>query len=126
MDKILEIKNLKKIYHNLNGETEAIDDISFDLYEGEFIAIVGPSGCGKCTSGEINIKNKKLGYMLQDDSLFEWRNILDNSLLGLEIKNAISKESVEYTKNLLRKYGLKDFMQKKPSNLSGGMRQRVV
>lgn len=138
MDKILEIKNLKKIYHNLNGETEAIDDISFDLYEGEFIAIVGPSGCGKSTllsilcnledksSGEINIKNKKLGYMLQDDSLFEWRNILDNSLLGLEIKNAISKESVEYTKNLLRKYGLKDFMQKKPSNLSGGMRQRVV
>ena len=106
MDKILEIKNLKKIYHNLNGETEAIDDISFDLYEGEFIAIVGPSGCGKSTllsilcnledksSGEINIKNKKLGYMLQDDSLFEWRNILDNSLLGLEIKNAISKESV--------------------------------
>lgn len=64
--------------------------------------------------------------MLQDDSLFEWRNILDNSLLGLEIKNAISKESVEYTKNLLRKYGLKDFMQKKPSNLSGGMRQRVA
>ena len=138
MDKILEIKNLKKIYHNLNGETEAIDDISFDLYEGEFIAIVGPSGCGKSTllsilcnledksSGEINIKNKKLGYMLQDDSLFEWRNILDNSLLGLEIKNAISKESVEYTKNLLRKYGLKDFMQKKPSNLSGGMRQRVA
>ena len=68
MDKILEIKNLKKIYHNLNGETEAIDDISFDLYEGEFIAIVGPSGCGKSTllsilcnledksSGEINIK----------------------------------------------------------------------
>ena len=64
--------------------------------------------------------------MLQDDSLFEWRNILDNSLLGPEIKNAISKESVEYTKNLLRKYGLKDFMQKKPSNLSGGMRQRVA
>ena len=73
MDKILEIKNLKKIYHNLNGETEAIDDISFDLYEGEFIAIVGPSGCGKSTllsilcnledksCGEIKVKNKKLG-----------------------------------------------------------------
>ena len=72
MDKILEIKNLKKIYHNLNGETEAIDDISFDLYEGEFIAIVGPSGCGKSTllsilcnledksSGEINIKNNNI------------------------------------------------------------------
>ena len=73
MKKILEIKKLKKIYHNMNGEIEAIKDITFDLKEGEFIAIVGPSGCGKSTllsilcnlekksSGEIKIDNKKIG-----------------------------------------------------------------
>ena len=138
MKKILEIKKLKKIYHNMNGEIEAIKDITFDLKEGEFIAIVGPSGCGKSTllsilcnlekksSGEIKIDNKKIGYMLQEDSLFEWRNILNNALLGLEIDKNLTNENKIYTISLLEKYGLKDFLYKKPSSLSGGMRQRVV
>jgi len=138
MKKILEIKKLKKIYHNMNGEIEAIKDITFDLKEGEFIAIVGPSGCGKSTllsilcnlekksSGEIKIDNKKIGYMLQEDSLFEWRNILNNALLGLEIDKNLTNENKIYTISLLEKYGLKDFLYKKPSSLSGGMRQRVA
>lgn len=138
MNKILKIENLKKTYHSLNGEIEAIKNITFDLNEGEFIAIVGPSGCGKSTllsilceleeqsDGIIEMKDKKLGYMLQEDSLFEWRNILNNALLGLDIDKNLTNENISYTKNLLIKYGLKDFMYKKPSSLSGGMRQRVA
>jgi len=138
MKEILKIKNLKKTYHSINGEIAAIKDITLNLNDGEFIAIVGPSGCGKSTllsilsgldeksDGTIELQDKKIGYMLQTDSLFEWRNILNNALLGLEINNNLTKENIEYTKNLLSKYGLKEFIYKKPSSLSGGMRQRVA
>jgi len=136
---ILKIKNLKKTYHTKNGETLAVDNFSFNLKEGEFIAIVGPSGCGKSTilsilcgldkasDGEIIIdKNLKFGYMLQGDNLFEWQTIFKNCLLGLEINNEVTKENKEYVKSLLKTYGLEEFMDAHPSNLSGGMRQRVA
>lgn len=139
MDNILQIKNLKKIYHSKNGETLAVEDFSLDVKEGEFIAIVGPSGCGKSTilsvlcgledktSGEINLsKGATIGYMLQQDSLFEWRNILKNCLLGLEINKKLTKENENYVKKLLNTYGLKDFIYSYPESLSGGMRQRVA
>lgn len=138
MKNILSVKNLKKIYHTKENETIAIDDITFDINEGEFVAIVGPSGCGKSTilsilcgleqktSGIIQINNTKLGYMLQQDSLFPWRNILNNCLLGLEINKTLNEESKEYVINLLKSYGLKDFIYSYPDNLSGGMRQRVA
>lgn len=136
---ILEIKNLKKIYHNKVGETLAVEDFSLDVKEGEFIAIVGPSGCGKSTilsilcgleeksDGEIILKdNEKVGYMLQQDSLFEWRNILDNCLLGLEINKNLTDNAKKRVIDLLNTYGLKDFIYSFPDNLSGGMRQRVL
>ncbi len=139
MENILQIKNLKKIYHSKNGETLAVKDFSLDVKEGEFIAIVGPSGCGKSTilsilcgledktSGEINLcKGATIGYMLQQDSLFEWRNILKNCLLGLEINKNLTKEKENYVKKLLNTYGLKDFIYSYPESLSGGMRQRVA
>ena len=140
MKNILSIKNLSKTYHTVNGEIKAIEDISLDVNEGEFIAIVGSSGCGKSTlltilasldtltSGEFkfNKKNPKIGYMLQDDALFPWLNILDNTLIGLNIMKMRTKENVEYAKNLLETYGLKDFLNKYPDELSGGMRQRVA
>ena len=139
MDNVLEIKNLKKIYHTKDKETIAIEDISLNINEGDFIAIVGPSGCGKSTilsilcglenksNGIINIKdNCKIGYMLQQDSLFEWRNILNNCLIGLEINKNLTKEKKKYVLKLLEDYGLKDFIYSYPKNLSGGMRQRVV
>jgi len=140
MKKILEIKNLKKNYNTLNGEIEAIKDISFDVYEGEILGIVGSSGCGKSTllsiltnlekktNGEIlfNCNKDKIGYMLQSDALFPWLTILDNALLGLKIKNLINKENIEYTKKLLETYGLKEFTNKYPDSLSGGMKQRVA
>lgn len=139
MKDILKIKNLKKIYHNINGETPAIKDFSFSVTEGDFIAIVGPSGCGKSTilsilcrledksDGQIDyINNVEIGYMLQQDSLFEWRNILDNCLLGLEIKHLLNEDSKKRVIDLLKNYGLKDFIYSYPDSLSGGMRQRVA
>ena len=135
---ILKIKDLKKIYHTNQGETLAVDNFSFSLNEGEFVAIVGPSGCGKSTilsilcgldkvsSGDIYLKDGlKLGYMLQGDNLFEWQSIYKNWLLGLEINKDVTLENKEYVKHLLKTYGLEDFMDAYPSNLSGGMRQRV-
>lgn len=135
---ILKIKNLRKIYHTPKGETLAVDNFSFNLKEGEFVAIVGPSGCGKSTilsilcgldeqsDGEIIInKNIKLGYMLQGDNLFEWQTIFKNCMLGLELNNEDTKENKKYVKHLLKTYGLEDFIDSHPSNLSGGMRQRV-
>jgi len=136
---ILEIKNLKKIYHTKTQEILAVEDFSLNLKDGEFVAIVGPSGCGKSTilsilcgleeksSGEIILKdNEKVGYMLQQDSLFEWRNILDNCLLGLEINKTLNENSKKHVIDLLNTYGLKDFIYSYPDNLSGGMRQRVA
>lgn len=137
MDNILKIKNLKKIYHTKKDEILAVEDFSLDIKEGEFVALVGPSGCGKSTilsilcglekksSGEIILKDNNIGYMPQQDSLFEWRNILNNCLLGLEINKNLTEENKNKVINLLNTYGLKDFIYSYPDNLSGGMRQRV-
>lgn len=136
---ILKIKKLKKNYLSKTNETTAIDDFSLELDKGEFIAIVGPSGSGKTTllsilsgllpqtSGDIEIdKTTKIGYMLQQDSLFEWRTILNNCLLSLEINNDINEKNKNYVLSLLNKYGLYEFKDERPSKLSGGMRQRVA
>ncbi len=139
MNKLLEIKNLSKNYNTKMGEVKAIDNISFDVYDKEFLCIIGSSGCGKSTllnilanldylsEGEI-IKNNdlKIGYMLQEDCLLPWLNILDNAMLGLDIMHIKTEENIKYVKNLLEKYGLGDFLEKYPNQLSGGMRQRVA
>lgn len=137
MNNILSIKNISKNYYTLKEEIKAIDNISIDIKNGEFISIVGPSGCGKSTllsilnkqekqtTGDINYYNNSIGYMLQEDALFEWLNVLDNCLLGLKINKQLSIKSKEYVLKLLCKYGLKDFIYSYPNSLSGGMRQRV-
>lgn len=139
MRPILKIKNLKKIYHTKRGEVLAVKDFSYDLNHQDFISIVGPSGCGKSTilsilcgldqksDGIIECDpNIRIGYMLQQDCLFEWLTILDNCLLGLKIEHQLNEESKQYVIDLLEKYGLKDFIHSYPSHLSGGMRQRVA
>lgn len=139
MDNYLCIKNLKKIYHDELGETLAIDNINIDINEKEFISIVGPSGCGKSTllsilaglekksDGNISINSDvKLGYMLQNDSLFPWRTVYDNCLLGLEVKNKLNDDTIKNVLSLLKQYGLYEFKDKYPRNLSGGMKQRVA
>lgn len=136
---ILEISNLKKIYHDKKSEILAIENIDLKVKDKEFISIVGPSGCGKSTllsilsglenksSGNISLNNNlKIGYMLQKDSLFPWRTIFENCLIGLEVSNTLTEESKNRVIKLLETYGLKDFMNKYPDSLSGGMRQRVA
>ena len=139
MSSILKIDKLHKKYHSKDGVVVAIEDISLDIKNGEYVAIVGPSGCGKSTllniiggidsksSGDIKMSDDiKIGYMLQNDCLFPWLNILDNCLLGLKIKGNLNEDNIKYVKELLNTYGLSDFMYKYPNDLSGGMRQRVA
>lgn len=137
MKKVLEAKNICKTYQAQNGEIEALRNISFDVNEGEYISIIGPSGCGKSTllsiisglesknAGEIYVDGK-IGYMLQKDNLLEWRTIYKNVLLGLEIQKTNTDENKRYVNELLKKYGLYEFKDKYPRQLSGGMRQRVA
>ena len=138
-NKILTIKNLSKSYHDKKGEIKALEDINIGVEEKEFVSIVGPSGCGKSTilsilsdleeksTGEIKKdKDLTIGYMLQTDSLFFWRTILDNCLIGLEVTNKLTEENKNYVLQLLKTYGLYELKDKYPSSLSGGMRQRVA
>ncbi|MBE7075372.1 MAG: ABC transporter ATP-binding protein [Clostridiales bacterium] len=142
--KYLIFDNVNFNYFNKTGEFEAVKGLSFEIQKGEFVSIVGPSGCGKTTilsliaglleptSGDIlldgeKVQNVNIGYMFQRDQLFEWRNIHKNILLGLEIKGKKhNQQDEEYIDGLLTKYGLIDFKDKHPSELSGGMRQRVA
>ncbi len=134
---ILQVKEVYKTYQAKNGEVEALKNINFNIKQGEYVSIIGPSGCGKSTllsiiaglenktSGEIYIDGK-IGYMLQKDNLLEWRTIYKNVLFGLEIQKSLTKENKEYVIELLKKYGLYEFRNKYPNQLSGGMRQRVA
>jgi NitT/TauT family transport system ATP-binding protein len=145
LDKVVELKNVTMSYHTLNGETQAIKNLSLDVRSGEFVSIVGPSGCGKSTllslisglikpsSGEIFIDNVpvsgtsiNVGYMLQRDYLFEWRTILKNTTIGLEIQNKLNKDTLRNAERLLEEYGLGEFKHYYPKQLSGGMRQRAA
>lgn len=139
MQALLSLENITYSYHNLNGETPALSEITFHVTEGEFLAIVGPSGCGKSTllsiiagllepeSGTLSFgSSSSIGYMLQHDHLFEWRTIYQNVILGLELNKALTKENTDYVLQLLKDYGLYAFKDKKPSELSGGMRQRAA
>lgn len=145
MKPLLEVRDICLSYHSMNGETAALSHISFDLMPGEFLAIVGPSGCGKSTllnlicgllapeSGSILLdgesvsqENTRIGYMLQKDHLLEWRTVYQNAVLGLEIQKTMTPEKLAYVDELLKVYGLERFRNSRPSQLSGGMRQRAA
>lgn len=142
---LVQVKDIVAKYHSPAGETIALTNIFLDVYQGQFISIVGPSGCGKTTllnivaglvepsQGVVTINghqvkgiSSSVGYMPQTDQLFEWRSIWKNVLLGLEVQDKLTAESREGVKTLLRKYGLWEFKDSFPSQLSGGMRQRAA
>lgn len=135
---MLEFKGVTYTYHTKTGETTAVRDLNFAVEDGDFVSVIGPSGCGKTTilslaaglfapsSGEVLRNSGELGYMLQSDALFPWRTVEGNIFLPLEIKKRNTPEMRERAIALAEKYGLKDFLKKTPSQLSGGMRQRVA
>lgn len=142
---LLTISDVDYSYHELSGETKALEHITFSVNSGEFIAIVGPSGCGKSTllsmiagllspeNGSISLNGApifsaraRIGYMLQKDHLFEWRTVLSNILLGLEIQHRMNETAKANALRMLKTYGLDSFADSRPSQLSGGMRQRAA
>lgn len=135
---MLQFIDITYTYHTKSGETRAVDGLSFDVADGQFVSVIGPSGCGKTTilslaagllspsSGEVRRGADEFGYMLQRDALFPWRTVEQNIFLPLEVKKRNTPEMRGRAIALAEKYGLKDFLKKTPSQLSGGMRQRVA
>ena len=145
MKPLLEVRDVSLSYHTPSGETAALSHISFDLIPGEFLAVVGPSGCGKSTllnvicgllepeqgtvlmnGTSVSRGDPRMGYMLQKDHLLEWRTIYKNVLLGLEVRRELTPEKLSYIEKMLHTYGLDKFRSARPSQLSGGMRQRAA
>ena len=142
---MIQILHAAFVYQSPDGEVEALRDVSFDVREGEFCSIVGPSGCGKYTllsalaglerlsGGSLELDgepvcgpSRKVGFMPQRDQLFEWRSIWGNVTLGLTVRGENTPQRQAHVRELLERYGLADFAQKRPSQLSGGMRQRCA
>ncbi len=144
MDPILSMDNVSLVYNSESAETLALSDLSLDVAEGEFLAIVGPSGCGKSSilsliaglirpsGGSVRLMGKEvtgpslsIGYMFQRDHLFEWRTVWQNVILGLQVRGMVA-HGIDRAVQLLKTYGLYDFKNQYPSELSGGMRQRAA
>ena len=135
---MLTFNDISYTYHTKEGETTAVKELSFTVEDEQFVSVIGPSGCGKTTilslaagllspsSGEVIRTGGECGYMLQRDALFPWRTVEGNIFLPLEVKKRNTPEMRDKALALAEKYGLKDFLKKTPSQLSGGMRQRVA
>ena len=142
---VLSVEGIRKAYQTPQGETVALEDVTFSMEKGEFYSLVGPSGCGKSTllsivagplrptAGRVRVNGETvsgpcphIGYMLQQDNLLEWRTVRQNVLFGLEIRRRLTPETRAHADRLLETYGLAEFADRHPSQLSGGMRQRVA
>lgn len=141
---LLEICDLNLSYHTKQSETIALKNLSFNVKETELVSIVGPSGCGKTTilsivagllspsSGTVVLDNERvngisrdIGYMFQKDNLFNWLTVENNVFFGLKLQKRLTDENKKLVYSLVEKYGLSDFLHHYPTQLSGGMRQRV-
>lgn len=141
----VELQHVSLTYNAPAGETVAANDVSLRVEQGEFVSFVGPSGCGKTSllsaiaglikpvAGKVFVDgepvtgpNPAVGYMFQQDHLFEWRTVIDNCLLGLEVQGGRLREARRTARQLLADYGLAEFADRFPNELSGGMRQRAA
>ncbi|CAH1190761.1 MULTISPECIES: ABC transporter ATP-binding protein [Paenibacillus] len=142
---MIRLQGVSQVYVSEREASLVLEDLNLQVEQGEFVSLVGPSGCGKTTllsiiagllvptSGEVNVKGRlvdgpsaHIGYMLQQDYLFPWRTILDNALIGLELTGRLDERSRARTRELLAGMGLSGTENQYPSELSGGMRQRVA
>lgn len=138
MEPVVELQNVSYSYHRPDREIRSLHHLSFSILPGEFVAVVGPSGCGKSTllslmcgllqpeEGEVIIRARRTGFMPQKDHLLEWRSIFRNAILGPEMQHHNTPEVQEAVRNMLSAYGLDSFQNARPSELSGGMRQRAA
>lgn len=135
---LISVKNITKRYHTKDKEILSLDNISFDIEDNKILGIIGPSGCGKSTllniltgldkkyNGTINkYRDIRIGYMMQNDANLPWLTNYQNALLGLSLKKELTTERINDVNDLFDKYGLTEFKEMYPYNLSGGMKQRL-
>ena len=141
----LSLRGIRKAFPAKGGAVPVLDGLNFDIYERDFVSIIGPSGCGKTTvfnviagllepdAGTLCFRGEivpglsgRVGYMMQKDLLFPWRTVLQNVMLGLEMKGVDAKAATETARDYLARFGLSGFENAYPKTLSGGMRQRAA
>jgi ABC-type nitrate/sulfonate/bicarbonate transport system ATPase subunit len=141
---MLEVRSVTKVFRRKNTVVHALDAVSMDISRGGFVSVIGPSGCGKSTlfniiaglarptTGDVFAERESIvgkrgyvGYMLQKGLLLPWRTVLDNIILGMEVRGIPRRTAVDRAMPLIQRYGLGGFELHYPHELSGGMRQRV-
>ena len=141
----LGLRGIQKGFAGKSAITPVLAGISFDIYERDFVSVIGPSGCGKTTvfniiagllepdagtmiyRGEtVRSLRGRIGYMMQKDLLFPWRSVIENVLLGLDVRGTPRRGAIDKARDYLARFGLQGFENAYPSTLSGGMRQRVA
>jgi NitT/TauT family transport system ATP-binding protein len=141
----LRVEGLTKTFDTPQGPLVAIENISFDVMAGEFVSVIGPSGCGKSTlfnilggltggyqgrafvgSDQVSGPHPAIGMVFQEESTFPWRSVIDNVAFPLEIQGVRRAERLRRARHFIELVGLKGFEERRPSELSGGMRQRVA
>jgi NitT/TauT family transport system ATP-binding protein len=142
---MITVRNLEVFYKSSRGKFRALAGVNLDVEKGGTVAVIGPSGCGKSTllyvlagiikefKGEVFIdktpidpRKHRIGLILQDYGLLPWKNVIENSLLGLRIKKKVTKIDREYAEHILSRMGLSGLFTRYPGELSGGQRQRVA